>query len=124
MENQLWIKAILIAAFVVLTLILVIPRSGARPLAIRRITVLFMLLAAVAAVAFPEWINGLANMVGVGRGTDLLLYALAVVFVGNAITSRTHQMKSEQRITELAREIALMRAPAPGARRPDDPAWD
>jgi len=112
-ESQFWIKVILIASFVALTAILVIPRGGARPLAIRRITVVGLLIAAVAAVIFPEWINDIAQLVGVGRGTDLILYALAVVFVGHTITSKTRQIKSEQKITELAREIALMQAGPP-----------
>lgn len=113
MESQFWIKVILIASFVALTAILVIPPGGARPLAIRRITVVGLLIAAVAAVIFPEWINDIAQLVGVGRGTDLILYALAVVFVGHTITSKTRQIKSEQKITELAREIALMQAGPP-----------
>jgi len=92
-ESQFWIKVILIASFVALTAILVIPPGGARPLAIRRITVVGLLIAAVAAVIFPEWINDIAQLVGVGRGTDLILYALAVVFVGHTITSKTRQIK-------------------------------
>jgi len=111
MGSQFWIKVILIASFVVLTLIVVIPRRGARPIAIRRLTMILLLVTAVAAVAFPDWTNSVARLVGVGRGTDLLLYALAVVFVGHTIRARTSQLASEQNVTELARKIALLTAP-------------
>jgi len=85
MDNQLIIKIILIVLFVVFGIALILPAVGARRLAIRRILLLLATLAAVVAIAFPELVNGLANLVGVGRGTDLVLYVLVVVFVEREI---------------------------------------
>lgn len=116
--DQILIKILLIVSFVVLAAILVIPRRGARPLAIRRLTLLLALVAAVVSVIFPQWLSEVARIVGVGRGTDLLLYGLAVVFAGHAIASRIRHAATEQRVVELARELALMQAaPPPEASR-------
>lgn len=62
------------------------------------------------AVLFPNVTSWIAQRLGVGRGTDLVLY-LAVVtgaFVAVLFYSRT--MRLEDSITELTRAIALARA--------------
>jgi len=94
MDNQLIIKIILIVLFVVFGIALILPAVGARRLAIRRILLLLATLAAVVAIAFPELVNGLANLVGVGRGTDLVLYVLVVVFIGNSISNSIRPLTS------------------------------
>lgn len=110
MDSQLIVKALLITSFVVLALVIVVPRKGARPLAIRRLTVLLVFLLAIVAVISPDWVSALAAMVGVGRGTDLVLYALVVLFAGQTITSGIRYSSLEQNTTELARQIALLSA--------------
>ena len=57
MDNQLVIKIILIALFVVFGIVLVLPGTGARRLAIRRILLLLTTLAAVVAIAFLSLIH-------------------------------------------------------------------
>jgi|SRR5690349_9624746 small membrane protein len=113
MDNQLIIKIILIVLFVVFGIALILPAVGARRLAIRRILLLLATLAAVVAIAFPELVNGLANLVGVGRGTDLVLYVLVVVFIGNSISNSIRHRQLEREVTKLARQVAISSAPAP-----------
>lgn len=107
------IKILLISFIVLICLVLVMPGRGARRLAIRRIALLFVGLAGVLAVAFPEIVNTLANYIGVGRGTDLILYVLVVVFVGNSISSSLRARQLEAQITILARSIAIEGAQKP-----------
>lgn len=107
MFDQIIIKGILIGAFVVFGLILLRPGSSARTQAIRTITLLLMLAGAVFAVLFPAVIDDLARSVGVGRGTDLLLYAFIVVFVGNALSNVRRRRAQDAQITQLARQIAI-----------------
>ena len=114
-DSQFWIKIILIAIFVVFALVLVIPGRGARKMAVRRLALLIVFGAAIAAVAFPEFINSLANLVGVGRGTDLILYALAIVFIGNSVSASARHRQLEREVTQLARVIALQQAQHPTA---------
>ncbi|ONI82021.1 hypothetical protein ALI22I_38300 [Saccharothrix sp. ALI-22-I] len=73
---------------------------------------LFMVLAAVA-VLRPADVSKLAEFVGVGRGTDLLLYALVVAFGFATINTYLRFKELELRYARLARAIALRNAEAP-----------
>ena len=108
--NQILIKAVLITVFAVLGLVILLPRRGARGMAIRRLTLVLVMVCAVVAVIFPNLTNAVASVLGVGRGTDLLLYGLIVVFLGFAVTSSAHNRRLDRQITDLARQIALAEA--------------
>lgn len=108
--NQILIKAVLITVFAVLGLVILLPRRGARGMAIRRLTLVLVMVSAVIAVIFPNLTNSVAAVLGVGRGTDLLLYGLIVVFLGFAVTSSAHNRRLDRQITDLARQIALTEA--------------
>ncbi|HYP73262.1 MAG TPA: DUF2304 domain-containing protein, partial [Microbacterium sp.] len=114
MTDQLIIKALLIGAFLIFAVILLKPGGSARTQAIRTITLLVLLGAAVYAVVFPTVINDLALAVGVGRGTDLLLYAFLIVFVANALTTVRKRRVQDAQITQLARQMALRNPQRPG----------
>lgn len=107
MFDQIIIKALLIGAFVAFGLILLKPGGSARTQAIRTITLLLLLAAGIYAVLFPGVINDLAVAVGVGRGTDLLLYAFIIVFIANALSTVRKRRAQDAQITQLARQIAL-----------------
>ncbi|MGX1695911.1 DUF2304 family protein [Microbacterium keratanolyticum] len=107
MTDQIIIKVLLIGAFLIFALILLRPGGSARTQAIRTITLILLLAAGVFAVLFPGLIDDLARSVGVGRGTDLLLYAFIIVFVGNALTTVRRRRAQDAQITQLARQIAL-----------------
>jgi len=111
------IKIALIVVFVVFAVFLMFPRASVRSTAIRRIVLAFLLLLTVIAVVVPSVVNRLANFVGIGRGTDLLLYGLIVVFIGNAIVTQRRHRLAERQVTLLARKIAISEAPAPDAVR-------
>lgn len=115
MDNQLFIKIILIAVFAVLALFLLLPTRGSRHVAIRRLTMLLLFAIAVVAIAFPSATTAVANVIGIGRGADLLLYGLIIVFVGNSIIVQRRHRQLEAQITTLARQVALSQAPDPNA---------
>lgn len=74
-------------------------------------------LASAAGIFFvlqPELTNRLAAMLGVGRGADLLLYCWVVVSLALFAHLQLSLLRSKERMTELARAIALATA-----RRPD-----
>ncbi|RLP75996.1 DUF2304 domain-containing protein [Mycetocola tolaasinivorans] len=121
MDNQFFIKAVLIAVFLIIGLFLVIPTRGARQLAVRRLTTLLLVLVAIFAVAFPDLINSLANLIGVGRGTDLLLYGLIVVFIGSSVTASRRYRQQEAQITDLARAVAIAQANHPAEKSDETP---
>lgn len=106
----MWIQLLLIAAIIALGLV-VMRRTGADShLAIRRILMMFFVLAAIASVLFPQWLTSLAALVGVGRGTDLLLYALVVMFLAFVYTQYRRNSALQRQLTLLARKIALLEA--------------
>lgn len=80
---------------------------GAKQLAVRRLLIIAFALFAVVAVAFPSITTRVANLVGVGRGTDLLLYATVVVLLGFLALQEARTKNTEKRTTYLARRIAL-----------------
>lgn len=110
MGSQIIIQVLLIAGLVILMAILLVQRPGARPLAIRRLTYGVLLMGAILAVLFPQWLSQLARWVGVGRGTDLLLYGVVLVFISHSMASKSRHAATDQRLTLLARQMAINEA--------------
>jgi hypothetical protein len=74
---------------------------------------------ATAGILFPGLVTLAANAVGVGRGADLVLYAMVVIslFVWVGVYRRLHDMES--RFVELARAIALDEKTTPAVPKTD-----
>ena len=107
-------KMLLIQVLLIAVVIAVVARlfrsRGARAQAIRRIgLVLFATFAAVS-ILFPSVWNQIASLVGVGRGTDMVLYALVVAFLSYMVTTYLRFRDLETNYTRLARQIALSEA--------------
>ena len=104
------IQLILLAAVAVVAVLLTRSTAGARHQAIRRLALAAFVAAAVLSIAFPVWLSRAANLVGVGRGTDLLLYALVIAFLSSIATSHRRMNQMSRRITLLTRELTLSEA--------------
>jgi hypothetical protein len=83
---------------------------GERSLAIKRIFALLFAVAAIVAILFPGILTSAANLFGIGRGTDLLLYLSIVAALMFAVSTVRAKARSDARVTELARSVALMEA--------------
>lgn len=59
------------------------------------------------AVLRPEDVTVLARLVGVGRGTDLVVYLLVVGFVFGMLNTYLRDREISQHLTNLARQIAV-----------------
>lgn len=119
MDSQIIIKIVLIVAVVAAGGVLFAPASGARRLALRRLAMLGLLVVAIFAIVFPDIITNVARWFGVGRGTDLLLYGLIVVFVANSLSNARRNRQLEEQTTDLARAVAIQNAPRPWESTPD-----
>lgn len=106
----MWIKVLLIAAIVLVAFALTRATSGARRQALRRLLLVGFVLAAALSVIFPGALTRLANSIGVGRGADLLLYALVIAFLSYVATSYRRTSALSRQITVLARQVALLTA--------------
>lgn len=106
----MWIQLLLIVAVVALGLVMM-RRSGADShLAIRRLLLLLFVIAATLSILFPQWLTWLAGLVGVGRGTDLLLYALVVMFLTFVYSQHRRNIALQRSVTLLARRAAITEA--------------
>ena len=65
-------------------------------------------------VWFPDQTTVLANIVGVGRGADLLMYCWIVLSLLIITSLHLQQRRQLELITELARFLALSCVSAPG----------
>ncbi|RKQ85924.1 hypothetical protein U746_2099 [Mycolicibacterium mucogenicum 261Sha1.1M5] len=83
---------------------------GDRSLALKRILALGFVFIAVLAILFPEALTAVAAFFGVGRGTDLLLYVFVVMTLLFAVATIRAKARSDARVTDLARAVALMDA--------------
>jgi hypothetical protein len=64
-------------------------------------------LAAIVAIARPVLLQSLANLLGIGRGTDVLLYGLVFVFLGTSFFLYSRTILLQRQVTELIRRYAL-----------------
>jgi hypothetical protein len=98
----------LLAPAVVLAVVFALrSRSSVRGQARRKILAALTVVAGVISVIFPGVLQTLADLVGVDRGTDLLLYVLAIVILYLVVSVSVRFREQEARLTRLAREIAL-----------------
>ncbi|KQV06035.1 DUF2304 domain-containing protein [Leifsonia sp. Root112D2] len=106
----MWIQIILVIAVVVIGLALARPSGGDNHLALRRLFMVGFIVIAVVSILFPQWLSWVAKLVGVGRGTDLLLYALVLAFLIYVSTAYRRNVQLNRKLTALARELALAEA--------------
>jgi len=112
----LTVLAIAVAAFFMLR------GGGARHQAMRRILLLLFIAAAASSVFFPQIWTIVANFLGIGRGADLLLYLLVLVFLGFVASTYRRFRQIERDLTVLARKLALATAePGASSREGDEP---
>jgi len=77
---------------------------------------LFLIVVAIVGVVFvlnPELTTKLANLVGVGRGTDLILYLCVIAFFLAFMVLYAKVRNLEAAQTELVRQLALANAKQP-----------
>lgn len=106
----MWIQIVLIAAVVVIGAVFMRRTGADSHLAIRRLLYGAFGLVAIISILFPQWLTWVANLVGVGRGTDLLLYALVLMFLVFVYTQSRRNAAQQRRLTLLARKLALLQA--------------
>lgn len=61
-------------------------------------------------IVYPEIARRLAHAVGIGRGVDFVLYPLVIWLVRESLLSRRRRHEDEEKITELVRALAILRA--------------
>lgn len=102
-----WIKIILIVPLVVLLLYFI---TRLRSKVFYRLFVIAVAITGILFVLFPDFTNVLAHHLGVGRGTDLILYLAASIFFVVLVIIYSRIRKIEEQQTRIIRELALQNA--------------
>lgn len=104
------VQLILVAAFVALFLFTLRSRTAHSVSATKKLAFLTFMVVVLVAVLSPRLVSEVANLVGVGRGTDLVLYLLAVMFCFYVVNDYLRGQDSRNQVHKLARKIAVLEA--------------
>ncbi|MFK0232172.1 DUF2304 domain-containing protein [Streptomyces vinaceus] len=110
-----WIQLLLIAGSVSMALMFIRTWGQAKNRAWKRIAFSLFVIVNVYAVLRPTDVTWVAHQLGVGRGTDLVLYVMVLAMGFLTLNTFLRFRSLEKKLTDLARTVAL----AEGARHND-----
>ena len=108
-----WIQVLLIGAIMALLVYLLRSRRSSRSKAWVKVGYVLFVLAGIYAVLRPGDTTIVAHWFGIGRGTDLMLYALVMAFSFTTLSTYMRFKDLELRYARLARAVALEGAQVP-----------
>ncbi len=100
-------QIILIAATIGLT-VFFLATSGSRSSAIKKIMAILFVVIAIVFIINPTLADGVANLVGIGRGVDLILYGLVFVVALQLIYANVSKREQQKRDAKMVRQISLL----------------
>ena len=106
------IQVLLLVAIVAVVVLLGRSSRNVKHMAFRRLFLLAFAAASVLAILFPHVLTRIAQWFGVGRGADLLLYALVIAFVGSLAMQSRRATELGRMITLNTRQLAILQAEA------------
>lgn len=104
------IQLVLLVAILGLLFLFVRNKHSVRMQAGKRIGLIVFALLNVYAVLRPDDLTTVAHWLGVGRGTDLLLYLLVLAFLLGMLNFYLRFQGVDRRLTDLARALAIREA--------------
>lgn len=107
------VQIVLILAVAYGALTLVRGGANAKHQAIRRLAAVAFFVFAAISILVPDLVTNVARFLGIGRGTDLVLYALVVLFMVTQYTTAQHRRAEEVKLTRIARHIAISETEKP-----------
>ncbi|WP_302171348.1 DUF2304 domain-containing protein [Streptomyces sp. TBY4] len=102
-----WIQLLLILGSVSMALMFIRTWSQAKNRAWKRIAFSVFVVVNVYAVLRPTDVTWLAQQLGVGRGTDLVLYVMVLAMGFLTLNTFLRFRSLEKKITDLARTVAI-----------------
>lgn len=104
------IQVIIVAAALLLAFYALNRRNTYSGKASKKIALVLLALAMIVAVLFPNMTTIVANMLGIGRGADLLLYSMVLVFIFYVLNNYLKQQDQRDMLFRIARRLAIMEA--------------
>jgi hypothetical protein len=105
-----WIKILLIVSFLALLGWGFRHRAHVGLRAGMRLAAIALTGAAIASIINPNLTTSAANLVGVTRGTDLVLYLFIVIFIATSIGTYFRFREQDRRLVEVVRASAIREA--------------
>ena len=90
------IRVVLLVALVAIGAVVTFGRNTAGLRASRKLLFLTVLFSGCVSVVFPELVSDIATFLGVGRGTDLLLYVMTVMVLTITVTGYVDKKRAER----------------------------
>lgn len=88
-----------------------------------RIIFIFGALLGIFLILRPDITITIANLIGIGRGTDLLLYVFIIISMFFYVSILAEFRRIDQKLTKIVRNIAIT-SPILGGENPIDPPKD
>lgn len=107
------IKFLLVAGVLAFAALILRQRPSGTQQALVRLAGIGVAALGVVAVVFPDLTVWAAHLVGVRRGTDLVLYLFVMTFLFTTLATYQRFHHLEQRVIELTRQLALAEADRP-----------
>ncbi|MCL1922539.1 MAG: DUF2304 domain-containing protein [Propionibacteriaceae bacterium] len=104
---------VLLITGVVTVMFLFLRSYSNRTRALTKIGAVLFAAMTISTIIYPNITMAAARLVGVGRGTDLVLYLLVLVVGFMAVNDNLHRRREQQRLARIVRQLALMEAPDP-----------
>lgn len=106
----MWFQIILVLALLGIAAYLLRSTPSPRHLAIRRLVMLVGIVVGIVVIVWPDLLTVLAQLVGIGRGADLLFYLAIIVGLLYVVNEYKRSVRLARLNTRLAREITLTEA--------------
>lgn len=104
------VQVLMVACTVALAFLGLRGSGSHRVSASKKLAFLLLMFITVVAVLDPLLVGRIAQALGVGRGTDLVLYVLALSFGFYVVSQYLAEQRSRNVLHRLARRIALVEA--------------
>ncbi|MGW6914407.1 DUF2304 family protein [Kitasatospora sp. NPDC054939] len=122
--THLWIQLILVLAAVAMALLFVRRWDAANTRAWKRIAFSLFVITNIVAILWPAGVTKLATALGVGRGTDLVLYLMVIAMGFLTLNTYLRFRSLEKKLTDLARTVAITEGQRHNTERLDAVASD
>lgn len=107
---MLWIQTGLIIFGILIVTKVLSGRGSYAIKAWKKLVLVLLVVMMIVAILMPDLVTVVANMVGVGRGTDLLVYVIFAVFLFYVLSQYVRAQDERDRTFRLARQVALIDA--------------
>ncbi|GAA1400502.1 DUF2304 domain-containing protein [Kitasatospora putterlickiae] len=105
--NYFWIQLLLILGSVILAFMFIRRWDAANTRAWKRIAFSTFVVVNIYAVLRPSDVTWIAHKLGVGRGTDLVLYGMVLAMGFLTLNTFLRFRSLEKKLTDLARTVAI-----------------